>query len=244
MGIAHPGSPVRPRQFLLQQAARRDHLDTVPEPAERLTLRISTYFDNRPFPAAYRHIPDPESPQTLPARLTTPSRVLANGREEDESLRTSLDSLTTQIRARVQQLADRAITEQPTWIEDNRTAPRTPQQEAEWRGHVAVVAAYREQHRTTSEDPVRPLGPLVAADESDHLVHRQAEISVGRMLALSAEEAESTSRAPARSARSNTPRRQLAPARARGLEYDEPQHTSRRSVEHETHRTAEREIGY
>ena len=231
-------------EFLLQQAARRDHLDTVAEPAERLTLRISAYLDNRPFPAAYRHTPDPDAPESLPAWLTTPNRVRAHGREEDEPLRASLDSLTTQMRARVQQLTDRAITERPPWIEDNRTTPRTPHQEAEWRSHVAVAAAYREQHRITSEDPLRPLGPLVAADESDHLVHRQAEISVGRMLTLGAEEAESTSRLPTRSARSNTPRRQLAPARARGIEHDEPQHTSRRQIEHETHRTAEREIGY
>jgi hypothetical protein len=91
---------------------------------------------------------------------------------------------------------------------------------------------------------VRPLGPVVAADESDHLVHRQAEISVGRMLTLGADDRDRASQAPASTARANTPKRQLAPARSGAVEYDEPQRTRRRQIEHETHRSYEREIGY
>jgi hypothetical protein len=40
---------------LLQRAARRDRLDTVAEPAERLDLRISTHLDKRPFAAAHSY---------------------------------------------------------------------------------------------------------------------------------------------------------------------------------------------
>ncbi|MGH3492013.1 MAG: MobF family relaxase [Sciscionella sp.] len=227
-------------EFLLQQAARRDQLDTVAEPAERLALRISTYLDNRPFAASYHHT-DADEPTTLPAWLATPSRVHAHQREGDEQLRASLHDLTAQIHTRVDELADRALNDRPGWIEDNRTTPRTPQQDAEWRSHLASVAAYREQNRITGDDPVRPLGPVVAAHESDHMVHRQAEISVGRMLALGADEADRTQTRPVRS---STPKRQLTPVRTGGSGYDEPQHISQRQIEHETQRSSEREIGY
>jgi hypothetical protein len=200
---------------------------------------------NRGGAESYRHTPDADGAEILPAWLTVPPRVLEHEGEADEPLRASLDSLTAHMRDRIQELTDRAISERSGWIEDNRTTPRTPQQEAEWRSHVATVAAYREQHRITSEDPVRPLGPVVAADESDHLVHRQAEISVGRMLAISADDTvDLANNTPARSGRVSAPKRQLAAARPGGVEYDEPQTITRRHVEHEAHRSAEREIGY
>lgn len=231
-------------EFLLQQAAHRDQLDTLNEPAERLALRISTYLDNRPFAASYSHTDTTDIHVSLPAWLTTPSRVLTHQCEGDKDLRAALDEQSAQLCVRVVELAHRATVEQPEWVEDNRTTPRTAAQDAEWRTHLSTVAAYREQYRITGQDPIRPLGPVVSADESDHLVHRQAEISVGRMLALGADEADRTNQTPTRSARPSSPKRQLAAVRSGAAEYDEPQHASRRRVENETHRTAEREIGY
>ncbi|HEV2634538.1 MAG TPA: MobF family relaxase [Actinocrinis sp.] len=231
-------------EFLLREAARRDQLDTLPEPAERLALRITTYLDNRPFAAAYRHNDAPDA-APLPAWLTTPARVHAHQREGDEDLRASLVEQSAQLRERVGQLAERAAAERPAWIEDNRTTPRTPTQDAEWRAHLSTVAAYREQYKITAQDPVRPLGPVVAADESDHLVHRQAEISVGRMLAISSDDtADHSNKAPTRTGRPSTSKRQLAPARTSGVEFEENPSASRRHVDREVRREADREMGY
>jgi conjugative relaxase-like TrwC/TraI family protein len=227
-------------EFLLREAARRDQLDTLNEPAERLTLRITTYLDNRPFAASHRHDATPHT-AALPSWLTTPPRVFTHQREGDEDLRAALVEQTGQLRERVAQLVERAIGERPNWIEDNRTTPRTPAEDAEWRTHVATVAAYREQYKITAQDPICPLGPVVATNESDHLVHRQAEISVGRMLTLGADDAQPP---PTRIYRPSTPKRQPVLARSRAAEYDEPQHTIRRQIEHEVHRSTEREIGF
>ncbi len=232
-------------EFLLREAARRDNLNTLNEPAERLTLRISTYLDNRPFAAAYRHGTEADGTTSLPAWLTTPPRVMAHEREGDEDLRALLGDLGTQLRFRVAELTERAVSERPGWVEEDRSTPRTAQQDAEWRSHLAAVAAYREQYKVTTQDPIRPLGPVVATDESDHLVHRQAEISVGRMLAFSDNDgANLAKQAPARTDRSSTPRRPLTPVRSAETQLDETSSLSRRAVNRDVHRTQEREIEY
>ncbi len=227
-------------EFLLREAARRDQLDTLNEPAERLTLRITAYLDNRPFAASYRHTDVSDMRTSLPAWLTTPARVLAHESEGDGDLRASLTEQTAQLRVRVLELATRAAAERPAWIEDDRTTPRGVEQDAEWRRHLATVAAYREQYKVTAQDPIQPLGPVVAANESDHLVHRQAEISVGRMLALGRDDIQPSH---TRTTRPSTPKRQPVPATSRATEYDAPQHTTQRELEHGNYR-AEREIGY
>ena len=229
-------------EFLLREAARRDQLDTIAEPAERLTLRVGTYLDNRPFAAAYHRGGGSDDQAALPAWLSTPSRVLAHQRQGDEELRVYLADLTEQIRARVVEVAGRTLSGTPKWLEDNPAVPRTGQQDAEWRAHVGTVAAYREQYRIASQDPIRPLGPVVAADESDHLVQRQAEISVGRLLAIGADGAHRPNETPTRP-RSSTPKAKLPAAHVEG-EHDSPRGVNQQAAVYEVRRANEYGIGY
>lgn len=143
--------------FLLKQAANRENLDGASDPAERLDLRINAYLDKRPTGAM--------SDESFPPRwLTIPARSQTDLDPELHSYLRTLGDLTA---LRVQELQQLAAREQPAWATD-MAADR-----------VAVVAAFRDQHQITEEDPSRPLGPFIPAASADHHTYRQAMHALG-----------------------------------------------------------------
>jgi conjugative relaxase-like TrwC/TraI family protein len=89
-----------------------------------------------------------------------------------------LDGLARQIRDRVQHLTDQAITERPVWTHVFGDPPTDPQTLHQWRGQVGIVAAYREHHQITDDDPRYPLGPYVHDGEPGHEAYGHAAAAI------------------------------------------------------------------
>ncbi|GLY33438.1 hypothetical protein Kisp02_68030 [Kineosporia sp. NBRC 101731] len=79
-----------------------------------------------------------------------------------------------QLRARVAQLTDHAIATQPAWLQTLGTTPADPAQRDTWIQNVAVVAAFRDQHQITDDEPHRPLGPYLETTNPGHQAYWHA----------------------------------------------------------------------
>lgn len=177
--------------FLLKQAADRENLEKASDPAERLDLRINAYLDKRPIGAIGE-----ESAQ--PKWLTIPARSHTNLDPELHGYLRSLGDLTA---LRVQALQQLAASEQPAW------AANVPER------HVAIVAAFRDQHQITDDDPSQPLGPFIPAASADHHTYRQAL----HALAAASDDGDETRDAS----------RRRAPQRRTGVQPSNSRHASR-----------------
>lgn len=144
-------------EFLLQQAAARENLANADDPAERLDQRINAYLDKRPIGAA-------NEGHGQPVWLTVPARAQTN---LDPELHTYLDTLSALTAVRIHVLQQHVANEQPAWARD-LTADR-----------IAIVAAYRDQHEITTDDPSQPLGPFMPSGTTDHHTYRQAQYAHG-----------------------------------------------------------------
>ena len=82
------------------------------------------------------------------------------------------------IRARVAALADAAVRHRPPRMLPLGQLPAAPDAERAWRRHVAVIAAYRDQHRVTTNDPRQVLGPCVEAGRAARQAYWHAAESV------------------------------------------------------------------
>ncbi|GHJ45885.1 hypothetical protein Cs7R123_32270 [Catellatospora sp. TT07R-123] len=80
--------------------------------------------------------------------------------------------------ARVEHLALTALAGQPAWLAGLGTTPTSATAHATWMGHVGVVAAYRDQHQITTDDPTQPLGAYVPADRAEHDAYLHAADAV------------------------------------------------------------------
>lgn len=112
---------------------------------------------------------------------TPPLPWLATGpahRDPDHDLTPYLDQAEKLITARIQHLADTAITSRPAWSTLLGTPPDSPDQRAEWTRHVGVIAAYRDQQRVTTDDAGQILGPYVEAGRPEHSAYWHAVNSV------------------------------------------------------------------
>ncbi|MFG1921088.1 MobF family relaxase [Cryptosporangium sp. NPDC048952] len=67
-----------------------------------------------------------------------------------------------QISARVARLTDDATRDRPVWARALDAPPAAADQRATWRHALAVVAAYRDQHQISDDDPAHPLGPYIS----------------------------------------------------------------------------------
>ena len=56
--------------------------------------------------------------------------------------------------------------------------PEDPEIERQWLRHVAVVAAYREQFKVTTNDPRQALGPYATSGQPGHKAYWHAAESV------------------------------------------------------------------
>ena len=111
-----------------------------------------------------------ESLATLVPRYLHATRQHAERRGHASAsggLTTYLNDAENLIAARITDLADRAIRERPAWMTQLGQQPANPTRREEWRHHVAVIAAYRDQYQITTDDPRQPLGPYPEPDP-DH----------------------------------------------------------------------------
>jgi hypothetical protein len=77
------------------------------------------------------------------------------GPAEPGTMPAYLAGISDLISARIDEPADHAIRDRPAWMSMLGQQPRDPERRAEWRRHVAVISAYRDQHKVTTSDPAR-----------------------------------------------------------------------------------------
>jgi hypothetical protein len=84
------------------------------------------------------------------------------------------------ITTRVNELADTAIRHRPPWMSLLGQQPPDPEHARQWRRHIAVIAAYRDQHHITTDDPSQILGPYVEQGRAAHKAYwHAAESALG-----------------------------------------------------------------
>jgi hypothetical protein len=84
----------------------------------------------------------------------------------------------TAIAYRVRHLIDDALTHQPAWLAALGDQPTDTDAALTWHRHVGIVAAYRDQHHVTDDDPRHPLGPYVEPGHAGHRAYWHAAHAV------------------------------------------------------------------
>jgi hypothetical protein len=79
--------------------------------------------------------------------------------DEATPLTAYLGDAAALITARAADLADTAIRLRPPWTSALGQQPADPDRACEWRRHVGVIAAYRDQHKVATDDPGRFSAP-------------------------------------------------------------------------------------
>ena len=105
-----------------------------------------------------------------------PRRVVADSNAAP--LTAYLDDAAALITTRVTDLADTAIRFRPPWTSALGQQPADPGRAREWRRHVGVIAAYRDQHKITTDDPRQILGPYAETGRAGHRAYWHAAESV------------------------------------------------------------------
>ena len=103
----------------------------------------------------------------------------ATGQEEQAApLAAYLGDAADLIAGRVNALADTAVRRRPPWATALGQPPDDPGLAREWHRHVGVVAAYRDQHKVTTDDPRQVLGPYAEPGHAGHKAYWHAAESV------------------------------------------------------------------
>ena len=126
----------------------------------------------------------PEGRVTAAGSLTTPllpwvpgpHQVLADC--QAAPLTGYLSDAAALITTRIQTLADTAVRLRQPWTSALGQQPDDPACGREWLRHVAVVAAYRDQHKVTADDPRQVLGPYAEPGHAGHRAYWHAAESV------------------------------------------------------------------
>jgi hypothetical protein len=105
-----------------------------------------------------------------------PRQVPADG--QAAPLTAYLTDAATLITTRIQTLADTAVRLRQPWTSALGQKPDDPARAREWLRHVAVVAAYRDQHQVTSDNPRQVLGPYAEPGHAGHKAYWDAAESV------------------------------------------------------------------
>jgi hypothetical protein len=143
-----------------------------------------------------------------------PRQVPADG--EAAPLTAYLGDAAALITARVTDLADTAIRLRPPWTSGLGQRPADPDRACEWRRHVTVIAAYRDQHKIATDDPRQVLGPYTVTGRAGHRAYWHAAESV-----LAARRLSGLEPANGASADEQQARAQIAADIYRGLPDDE-----------------------
>jgi conjugative relaxase-like TrwC/TraI family protein len=105
-----------------------------------------------------------------------PRQVLADN--DAAPLTAYIDDAAALISTRVTDLADTAIRLRHPWTSALGQQPADPDRARKWRRHVSVIAAYRDQHKVTTDDPRQVLGPYTETERAGHRAYWHAAESV------------------------------------------------------------------
>jgi hypothetical protein len=89
-----------------------------------------------------------------------------------------LNDASELIAKRIEELASTAARHRPAWTLPLGQTPADPDVERQWLRHVAIIAAYREQYKITSDDPRLVLGPYMEQGHAGHRAYWHAAESV------------------------------------------------------------------
>jgi len=89
-----------------------------------------------------------------------------------------IQDAATALTARVEELADTAIRHRPPWMSPLGEQPNDPDRARQWHRHVEIIAAYRDQHAITADDPRQVLGPYAEPGHAGHNAYWNAADSV------------------------------------------------------------------
>jgi len=178
-----------PADALTHVATARE-LRTARSISKVLAWRISRHVAAHPavMPAATAADPGATAPACSPEPAVTRAEALlpwvpgprqvTPAAGETAPLTAYIDDAATLITARVTELADTAIRHRPPWMSLLGQQPAAPGRAREWRRHVEVIAAYRDQHDITADDPLQVLGPYAEPGHSGHDAYWHAADSV------------------------------------------------------------------
>jgi conjugative relaxase-like TrwC/TraI family protein len=161
----------------------------------------------------------PQHPTAVGALPWAPSPPAAA--TSGDQLASYLNESFALISTRVAQLAETVISAPPAWLTSLGTPPEEPEHRAAWQASVTIIAAYRDQHRITTDDPRHPLGPHPDPANSGYHAHQHATqaIRIARHLSNSEPEQSVTLHADnPTSAVSRHPREPQRVDRGRGTE--------------------------
>jgi hypothetical protein len=161
-----------PARLLAVVAAQRE-LGSADSVAEVLAWRIDGYLAADPGSGTLAATPLAE--ECLPWLASPDPSPLPDG---DTSIARYLDEAAGLISARVGDLATAAVRHRPPWMLPLGLPPDDPDVERQWLRHVAIVAAYREQFKVTTDDPRQVLGPYAESGHPGHKAYWHAAESV------------------------------------------------------------------
>ncbi|GGK81863.1 hypothetical protein Sme01_62700 [Sphaerisporangium melleum] len=162
-----------PARYLLALIARDDDLLTAQTPGRLLAWRIRDHLQSHPAPA--HPAPSHAAPQPTPLPWLITGRRNSDG---DPHLVRYVADADELISARVRHLTGIATGTQPAWLTPLGTPPADPHQRDEWERHIGVVAAYRDQHKVTTDDPHQILGPYPGPGSPEHSAYWHAVDSI------------------------------------------------------------------
>ncbi len=150
----------------------------------------NTATANSPLTTADNAVPTdghdhtPASHTATTGSLTAPLLPWVPGPRQDRAdalaapLTAYLGDAAALITARVTDLADTAIGFCQPWTSALGQQPADPGRAHQWRRHIGVIAAYRDQHKITSDDPRQILGPYAETGRAGHKAYWHAAESV------------------------------------------------------------------
>jgi hypothetical protein len=153
---------------LLASAVRSRDLRTARSISEVLAWRIGRHIATQPDLAPAPPSPSAEGKGLLPWVAVPPQ---APDTDDSASLAGYLNDAAALIATRVNELADTAIRERPAWMSMLGQQPADPASKDEWLRHIAIIAAYRDQHQVTSDDPRQVLGPYREPGHAGHTAY-------------------------------------------------------------------------
>jgi hypothetical protein len=159
---------------ILAAVASERELRTARSISEVLAWRIGRQVATRPGPVVGEATP--AAAGVLPW-LTGPGSSPAAA-AADPGIGRHLGEAAELISTRVDELAATAVRHRPPWMLPLGLPPDDPDAERQWLRHVAIVAAYRDQFKVTTNDPRQVLGPYAESGQPGHKAYWYAAESV------------------------------------------------------------------
>jgi conjugative relaxase-like TrwC/TraI family protein len=141
---------------LLTEVGGTHELRTARSISEVLTWRIARRITPGPGEAPGTPAPAANQDQKV---LPWLAPTLARDTTAGTAMTAYLNDTATLISTRVSELAERAVRDHPAWISMLGPQPGAAEDGEQWLRHASVIAAYRDQHQVTSDDPRQVLGP-------------------------------------------------------------------------------------